>query len=87
MIIMVMCASRKEAQDIAGKLLNKRFIACANISAHIKSKFGWKGKIDTVAETLLTMKTLKSNFRKVETEVRRLHSYEVPEIIAIPVVA
>lgn len=86
-LIMVMCASREEARDIAARLLKKRLIACANISPCIESKFWWKGKIDGAAETLLMMKTLKANFKKVETEVKRFHSYDVPEIIAIPIIA
>jgi periplasmic divalent cation tolerance protein len=86
-IVMVMCASREEARNIAGRLLKKRFVACANISSGIASKFWWKGKIDTAAETLLMMKTLKANFKKVEAEVKRFHSYEVPEIIAMPIIA
>jgi periplasmic divalent cation tolerance protein len=84
---MVMCASKKEARAIAGSLLKKKLVACANIIGAVSSEFWWRGKIDKAAETLLLMKTVKSNFRRIESEVKRLHSYEVPEIIALPVIA
>lgn len=86
-IIMVTCASRKEARKIADRLLSKRLVACANIVSGIESKFWWKGKIDSASETLLMMKTVKANFKKVETAVLNLHSYEVPEIIAVSIAA
>ena len=86
-IIMVMCASRKEAAKISDKLLKQRLVACANTISGIGSKFWWKGKIDSAKETLVILKTTRSNFKKVETEIRQLHSYEIPEIIAIPIIA
>ncbi len=86
-IIMVTCDSREEARKIANRLLAKRLVACANILSGVESKFWWERKIDSAVETLLIMKTKKSNFKKIENEVKKLHSYEVPEIIAIPVVA
>lgn len=84
---MVMCASREEAKRISERLLAKRLTACVNILPGVESKFWWKGKLDTAAEFLMTMKTLKANFKRIESEIRRIHSYEVPEIIAIPIVA
>jgi periplasmic divalent cation tolerance protein len=86
-MIMVMCASGREAVKIADRLLAKRIIACANMIDGAVSKFRWKGRIDKANETLLMMKTRMSNFKKAASEVKRLHSYEVPEIIAIPIVA
>ena len=86
-LIMVTCASKKEAIRISGHLLRKRLIACANILPKIESKFWWNGKLDSAAEILVTMKTIRSNFKKIETLVKSLHSYEVPEIVAIPIVA
>ena len=86
-IIFVTCGSKKEANDIANSLLKKSLVACVNIVSGVESKFWWKGKIDNAKEVILTMKTLERNFRTVEKEVKRLHSYEVPEIIAISVVA
>ena len=86
-IIFVTCQSRKEADSIASSLLNKRLIACANIISGVDSKFWWNGKIDTANEFLVILKARRGSFKKIEKEVKRLHSYEVPEIIAIPIVA
>ena len=86
-LIMVTCVSRKEARKISGRLLAKRLIACANILPKVESRFWWRGKLDSAAELLVTMKTVKSNFKKIEAEIKRVHSYEIPEIIAVPIVA
>ena len=86
-VIFVTCQSRKEADSIASSLLNKRLIACANIIPGVESKFWWNGRINSAKEFLVILKAGRSSFKKIENEVRRLHSYEVPEIIAIPIVA
>jgi periplasmic divalent cation tolerance protein len=83
---MVTCASREEAHKISERLLAKRLIACVNILSKVESRFWWKGNLDSAEEFLMTMKTVKSNFKKIEAEVKRSHSYEVPEIIAVPIV-
>jgi periplasmic divalent cation tolerance protein len=85
-IILVTCASKGEARKIAGSILKKRLAACANIAGAVESRFWWKGRLDGASETILMMKSRKANFRKIEAEVKRLHSYEVPEIIAVPVI-
>ena len=86
-IIIVACASRKEARRIADSLLKERLVACANIVTKVESSFWWKGRIEKAQEAILIMKTLKVNFKKIEVEVKRLHSYEVPEVVAIPITA
>jgi len=86
-IILIACQSRKEADIIAASLLKKRLAACANIILGVNSNFWWDGKIDKAREVLLMLKTRRGNFKRIEKEVRRLHSYEVPEIIAIPIIA
>ena len=85
--IMVTCASKTEARKISARLLAKRLVACANILPKVESRFWWKGKLDTASELLVTMKTVRSNFKKIEAEIKRIHSYDVPEIIALPIVA
>jgi len=52
----------------------------------MESRFWWRGKLDSAAEFLMTMKTVRPNFKKIETEIKRLHSYDVPQIIALPIV-
>ncbi|MBL7070721.1 MAG: divalent cation tolerance protein CutA [Candidatus Omnitrophica bacterium] len=86
-VVFVTCGSKKEATVIAKKLLSEKLIACANITTDVKSLFWWKGKLDSARESLITMKTLKVNFSKVEKRVRQLHSYEVAEIIAVPIIS
>lgn len=85
-IILVTCASKTQAQKIARSLLTKKLVACANIISGVQSAFWWKGKINHKKETVVAIKTRKSNFKKIEREVKDLHSYEVPEIIALPIV-
>lgn len=86
-VIFVTCRSKKEADVIASSLLKKRLVVCANIISGVDSRFWWDGKIDRSKETLVIMKTRLNRFKRIEKEVKCLHSYDVPEIIAIPIVA
>ena len=86
-IIYVTCPSEAEARRIAERLLREKAIACANILNGVRSLFRWKGRIDRARESLLVMKTAKGSFNKVRTVVKKLHSYEVPEIVAVPIEA
>jgi periplasmic divalent cation tolerance protein len=87
-VVLVTCASEREAKSIARAVVAKRLAACGNIvGADVKSIYRWKGRINTARETLLILKTARKQFAKLEKEVRKLHRYEVPEIVAIPVVA
>jgi len=85
-IILVTCGSRKEAVTIVGALLKKRLAACANIVSGINSKFWWKGKIGSAKEFLILIKTKRKNFKAIEHEIKRTHSYDVPEIIGVPII-
>ena len=86
-IILATCGSRKEAAAIVDALLKKRLAACANIVSPVFSKFRWKGKIESAKEFIIFIKTRSENYKAVEREIKRLHSYDVPEIIGIPVIA
>jgi periplasmic divalent cation tolerance protein len=86
-IIFVTAGSRPEARRIARALLERRLVACANIVSGVESHYWWKGQIDHAREWLLVMKTRRSRFRAVERAVKALHSYKVPEIIALPLAA
>ncbi len=77
----------KQAQKIANGLLQDKLVACANIVAGVRSLFWWHGKIDSSREALLVLKTKKTLFKKVVAKVKALHSYQVPEIIALPIAA
>jgi periplasmic divalent cation tolerance protein len=85
-IVLVTAPNKEEAEKIAHSLLNERLIACANIIGPVHSLFWWQGKIDKAQEHLILMKTRKDLFSKLSEKVKSLHSYQVPEIIAIPIV-
>lgn len=86
-IVLVTCANVDEAQKISGALVQQKLCACVNILDNIKSIFWWQGKVDSGSEVLLIAKTLKNRFAKITKLVKSLHSYEVPEIIALPIIA
>jgi periplasmic divalent cation tolerance protein len=85
-IVMVTTASKQEAEKIAQRLLDERLIACANIIGPVSSLFHWSGKTEHAEEYLIFMKSRKDLFEKLEKAVNALHSYEVPEILVIPIV-
>jgi len=83
MITLVTTVDRKEILEQIGKaLLEKRLIACIQISGPITSMYWWKGVLEEVQEWVGTMKTTGELYPEVEAELRRLHPYEVPEIVA-----
>jgi len=86
-IILITTKDKKEAEKIAGELLNQKLAACTTIIEKIESRFWWQGRIDQAAESLLIVKSRKDLFRRIETTVKSIHSYDVPEIIAIDISA
>ncbi len=75
---------KKEALEEMGRLLLKqRLIACIQVVGPIRSLYWWKGNVEEAGEWLGIMKSRKSLFARVEAEIRSLHSYEVPEIVAV----
>lgn len=86
-IVLTTALSKKEAEKISEILLKKKLCACVNIIEGVNSIFWWKGKLDKAKEKLLVIKTKKSFFKKIEKEILKNHSYDVPEIIAISIVA
>ncbi len=85
-LILVTCSSSEEAETIGNVLVTKRMAACVNVIPEIRSVFFWEGKISREKEVLLIAKTRRELFDSVEKEVKRVHSYDLPEIIALPVV-
>ncbi|MFC1950943.1 divalent-cation tolerance protein CutA [Chloroflexota bacterium] len=85
-VIFITTAGEQEAQSIANLLLEKRLIACANIVPKISSMFLWQGVLESEAECMLILKTKHSLLRDVVEAVKPVHSYDVPEIIALPVI-
>ena len=87
-IIVFMTASNgEEAARLADMLVGAHLAACVQILPEMESVYRWQGKTERAAEILLLAKTTKSKFEELEREVRALHSYDTPEIIAVPVVA
>ena len=85
-VVLVTCKSKAEARSIATALVKKRLAACGNIlGVPVSSIYRWKGKIERAKENLLVLKSTRTAFAALEREVTRLHSYDVPEIIAVPV--
>jgi periplasmic divalent cation tolerance protein len=86
-LVFVTTGSKEEAEKITQKLLGSRLIACANIINSVTSHFHWLGKIDCAEECLVIMKSRIDLFGELVECVKGLHSYEVPEVLAIPIVA
>ena len=86
-VVLVTAKDKKEASKIARGLLEAKLIACANIVEGVGSLFWWQGKIDSSKEVCLILKTKKILFKKVIAQVKSLHSYQTPEIIALPIIA
>jgi len=85
-VIFITAANKKEAKRIAGELVKHKLAACVNIVDKIDSFFRWQGKIDTSEETLLIVKSSKSKLAQIIKLVKSIHSYKVPEIIALPII-
>jgi periplasmic divalent cation tolerance protein len=86
-VVLVTCASIEEARRIGRAAVDKRLAACANIVPGVESIYRWKGKVERAREALVIMKTSETRLRQLEREVKRLHRYDVPEFIALPIVA
>ena len=85
-VIFVTAKDKLEAEKITQSLLEQRLIACGNIISPVVSFFHWCGKIDKAEECLVVMKSRLDLFEHIAEQVRGLHSYEVPEILALPIV-
>lgn len=85
-IIFITASHKKEAKKIAQALVGRRLCACVNIIDKVESLFTWQGKSDKAKELLLIVKTKKNKLRRIIGLVRSLHSYSVPEIIALPII-
>ena len=86
-IVLVATASKQEAEKIAQNLLKEKLIACANIFGPVTSHFHWSGKIECSEEFLMILKSRMDLFKRLSEAVCEMHSYKVPEILALPVVA
>ena len=85
-VVLITAKDTVEAKKISDQLLQDKLIACANIIEGVNSVFWWQGKIDEAKEVLLVLKSRRDLFEKIIKTVKSLHSYETPEIIALPIV-
>ena len=86
LLTLTTCASENEAAKIAEALVIAKLAACCNVVKDVRSLYIWQGKLEDDREVLLLTKTTTASFPKVRDTIIKLHSYDVPEIIAIPIV-
>ncbi|HID17241.1 TPA: divalent-cation tolerance protein CutA [Candidatus Bathyarchaeota archaeon] len=83
-MVFVTCKDEEEAKKIARAMVSKRLAACATIIKNAKSFYWWRGKIEGTEENLIIIKSKINLLGKLIKEIRFLHSYEIPEIVALP---
>jgi periplasmic divalent cation tolerance protein len=85
--VFITAPSNEEASRLADMLIERKLAACVQILPAVESVYRWQGKVERQPEVLLIAKTLAAKFAELEREVRAVHSYETPEIVAAPLTA
>ena len=85
-VILSTCAGEAEAQKLAALLIEQRLAACVNVLPGIRSYYRWEGKLESAGEYLLIIKSSRGLFPAVAAAIESAHSYEVPEVIALPII-
>ncbi|MDD2752833.1 MAG: divalent-cation tolerance protein CutA [Candidatus Omnitrophica bacterium] len=86
-LVFVTAGNKKEAKKIAAGLIKQRLAACVNIVDKVDSLFSWEGKTQKAKETLLIIKSKQEKIAEIIKAVKSLHSYKIPEIIALPIIS
>lgn len=86
-VVLITAGDADAATRIAEALVGERLAACANVVPGIRSVYRWRGEVCSEQEVLLIVKTVRARFDALEKRVRELHSYDVPEVIGLPVEA
>jgi periplasmic divalent cation tolerance protein len=86
-LVLSNCGSEEEARRVARALVEARVAACVNIVPGIQSVYHWQGAIQEDSEWMLVIKSTRPMFESLAAELRKIHSYQVPEVLAIPVIA
>ena len=86
-VVFSTCATAEEAQRIARNLVEARLAACVNVMPGVRSFYRWKGAVDEADECLLVIKSSRSLFDRLRLELEKAHTYEVPEAVAVAIVA
>ena len=84
-VILCTCSTEEEAVKIARSLVEARLAACVNVIPQVRSYYRWKGELESSAEWLLVVKSSRPLFETLRSRLAKLHSYDVPEILALPV--
>jgi len=84
-LIYCTCPDINSGQQIAQALVEENLVACVNLLPQMLSIYRWQGKLQQDSECLLLMKTIQSQFTAIQNRVRQLHSYELPELISVPI--
>lgn len=87
LIVLVTCGSAGEARKLTRAVVEQRLAACGNIVPRVHSIYRWKGKVESAGEALVIFKTSRKRFPALRRAVERLHSYDTPEIVVIPIAA
>ena|SRR5271165_572060 len=85
-VVFSTCGSEAEAERLARQLVEERLAACVNIVAPVRSFYRWKGVVENASEWMLLIKTSRDLFERLRITLESAHSYELPEVVAIPVV-
>ena len=85
-VVLSTCANREQAESVARHLVEQRLAACVNVLGEARSIYRWRGVVEQANECLLIIKSRRSLFDPLRAEIERLHSYEVPEALALAVV-
>ncbi len=85
--VLTTAGSREEADRIARALVEQRLAACVHVMGPLQSTYHWKGAMETAEEWLCTAKSRSELYERIEQAIREVHSYQVPEILAVPIVA
>jgi len=85
LVVFCTCQDQAQAHLVAEALIEARLAACVNILSPLQSIYRWQGKVERAEETLLLIKTTPERFIALRERIAELHSYETPEIIAVPV--
>ncbi len=85
LVIISTAGSEREGWKIGRKLVESRLAACVNVIPKVRSFFYWEGKVRGEQEVILVIKTMQKQFRKIINEIKKIHTYEIPEIISLRV--
>jgi periplasmic divalent cation tolerance protein len=85
-VVIITCGTYDESEDIASHLIEEKLAACVKIAGRVRSLFEWKGTVSRETEFMLMVVSERDQFDALSARVKELHSYEVPEIVGLPVI-